>query len=200
MTKYPPSIEKLIHFFCKLQGVGKRSGQRFAFEILNWPEPALKQFGALIENLKTSLIQCADCGSYTDQSEPCRFCDPKLRDLTKICIVSNPKDLYAIEQTRIFNGGYFLIAGLISPLDGRDIDVIDLEKLGARIQKDGVQEIILSLDTTVEGDATSLYIKEACHKWGVKISRLAFGVPLGSSLDYVDGLTLQMALHGRHTL
>lgn len=200
MSKYPQPLEQLIQIFSKFQGVGKKSAERFAFELLNWPQEQTRLLGSLIHHLHQSLQKCARCSSFLLEGEKCSLCDPVLRNLTLLCIISNPKDLYAIEQTRVFNGGYFMIDGLISPLEGRSITEDLIEKLKERIRQDQVAEVILSLDTTVEGDATSLYLKDILDRMNMKITRLAFGVPLGSTLDYVDRLTLQMALKARHPL
>ena len=131
------------------------------------------------------------------EQDICAFCDPIKRDASILCIISCAKDVYAFEETRAYRGFYHVLGALISPLDGRMPDHLDLDHLKERIQKLQTQEVIIALDSTIEGDATALYLKDNLTKLGLKVSRLAFGLPMGSPLDYVDGSTLSRALLGR---
>lgn len=192
----PNQLLTLMAYFKKLPGVGAKTAERFAFQILSWPPDQLKAFAAELAELKEKITTCATCGCLKDQG-PCPFCDPTRRDDQLLCLVSSPKDVYALEETRAYKGLYHVLGGLLSPLQGRGVEAIDFPKLLKRLQELKPAEVIIALDSTIEGDATSLYLKQELEKWGIKTSRLAFGLPMGSSLDFVDYGTLERALKGR---
>lgn len=200
MSRYPQELLKLIAFFKKFPGVGSKTAERFAFQLLQWSQDEVDQFAGTISNILENIIPCPDCGCLMDQSQTeaiCLFCDPAKRDSSSLCIVASPKDVYAFEETRSHSGFYHVIGALLSPLDGATPEKLQLHKLKERAGRLGVKEAIIALDSTVEGDATALYIKEELKALNISVSRLAFGLPMGSTLDYVDGGTLARALSGR---
>ena len=197
MAKFPNPIQKLILQLRKLPGVGSKTAERYAFEILSWKPEALELLSDSLKSIHTQIQPCPNCFCLKSDID-CEFCNPSKRDSSSLCIVSVAKDIYPIEETRIFKGMYHVIGGMLSPLYGYNTEKFDIEKINSRIQEMGVVDVVLALDATLEGDATSLFLKEELQGCNVKISRLAFGIPLGSSLDYVDPGTLTRAFLGRH--
>lgn len=180
----------------RLPGVGNKSAERFAFHLLNWPEEQLSELGTIVSATKKELQQCQDCGCLMDR-EGCYFCRSSQRDSNVMCIIASPRDVFAIEETQEYSGLYHVLNGLLSPLDRRGPEHLSLPKLKKRLASLQVKEIVIALDSTLEGDATALFLKQELAYSHVHISRLAFGLPMGSSLDYVDGGTLARALAGR---
>lgn len=197
--KYPETLLSLIAILRKLPGIGFRTAERFAFELTKWKPDALQDFSKILEELPIKIIPCQTCGCFT-QEGICQFCNPHLRDPHSLCILSSPRDVYAIESTQAFRGQYHVIEHLLSPLDGRLATTIRIDRIEKRIQENNIKEIILAFDSTLEGDATALYLKEKISSPSVSFTRLAFGIPIGSSLEYVDQSTLAKALHGRQHL
>ena len=185
MTKYPSHLLKLIQAFKKLPGVGNKSAERFAFHFLSLPSEQVDEMTEILKNSHQLLKSCDECGCLTEEEEKCRLCDPEARDPKILCIVAHPKDVFAVEQTHEFRGFYHVLGGHLSPLDGRGPEHLSLSSLQRRISRLGIQEVIIALDSTLEGDATSLYIKQELASSNLSISRLAFGLPMGSALDYV---------------
>jgi recombination protein RecR len=196
MTKYPSHLAQLIAFLKKLPGVGTKTAERFAFQFLNWQEHELQAFSAIFAQLKKKTTQCSDCHCLTDNNS-CPFCHNGLRDKTQLCIIASPRDAYSLEETGAYRGLYHVLGGLLSPLDGKTPEHLTLEQLKKRLTTLQIKEVIIALDSTLEGDTTSLFLKEQIQGWGFSVSRLAFGLPIGSSLDFVDGSTLARALTGR---
>lgn len=195
MPKYPEPLLRLIAHLRKLPGVGTRTAERFAFHLLSWQEAQLEELAESVATAKTRIRACPEC--YCLMDEMCAYCDLSKRDKRALCVIASAKDLFAIEETRAFHGLYHVLGGLLSPLDGRDAHELTLPGLKRRVVAHGVQEVILALDSTLEGDTTALYLKEQLASCEVKVSRLAFGLPMGSSLDFVDGGTLSHAFTGR---
>lgn len=195
--KYPKHLTTLITLLKKLPGVGKATAERFSFQLLKWSDDDLKFLGEIISDIKTKITFCSECGCILNNDQ-CNFCS-SLRDPSKICIISSLKDVFSIEQTRTYSGLYHIISSLLSPIDGVGFEGLKLEKLKERIKKHNSKEIIIALDSTLEGDATAFFLKQELQSFNVKISRLAFGVPVGSCLDLVDGSTLAKALDGRQS-
>lgn len=193
---YPAPLQKLIEVLKQLPGVGAKSAERFAFHLLAWPENKLKDMGLTISEVKEHIRSCDVCGCLTDLSF-CRFCQGADRNPQVLCIIASPRDAFAIDKTNEFRGLYHVLGGLLSPIDGRGPEFLELEKLLQRIQDQAVKEVVIALDATLEGDATALYLKQILAPYQVNTSRLAFGLPMGSSLDYVDGDTLGRAFTGR---
>ncbi len=198
MSQYPSELLTLIAHLKKLPGVGHKTAERFAFCLLDWPKEDIKKFAYQLDILKERIYPCSICGCLKDNAS-CTFCDVKLRDPSILCLVSSPRDVYAIEETRAFKGLYHVIGGLLSPLEGRSIEKIALDRLTNRFSEKDIQEVIIALDSTLEGDATALFLKQKLNEIGIQATRLAFGLPMGSSLDFVDYGTLEKAFTGRQT-
>lgn len=197
MTLYPKILISLIEQLKKLPGVGRKSAERFAFKILEWPERDQKLLSETLSLLHTSIEKCSDCGCFKDQ-ELCSFCHKTHRS-PMLCIIASPKDAYAIEQTRMYLGYYHVLGCLLSPLDGKTPLHLNLEKIKERITRLHIEEVILALDPTLEGDATALYLYDHFHRLGLKVTKLALGLPVGSSLDFIDEGTLSQAFNGRQS-
>jgi recombination protein RecR len=200
MAKLPTHLSTLIALLKKLPGVGSRTAERFAFHLSEWPEADIENFSSHIRFVKEKTKSCPDCRCLMDV-ERCLFCHSPSRDTHQMCIVSSAKDVFSLEDTGAYRGLYHVIGALLSPLERRGPQSLDLEKLMERILKLGVKEVVIALDSTIEGDATALYLKQQLEKIeGVHVSRLAHGIPLNSTLDFIDGGTLVKALTGRQTL
>lgn len=194
--KYPLHLLKVINVLKKLPGVGTRSAERFAFDLLSWPSEQLVELGTTLSEIPAAIHSCEQCGCLID-SEQCSYCKAEERDTTTLCVLSSPKNVFAIEDTGEFRGLYHILSGTMNPLEGRGPEVLRLSALEQRIGQLGVQEVILALDSTLDGDATALYLKKQLERPDLKVSRIAFGLPMGSSLEYVDEGTLASALSGR---
>ena len=178
---YPKNLEKLFSLLNKMPGVGRRTAQRYAFDLLlHWSENERQQLQEALVALKQIQL-CSVCGSL--QEMHCHFCDNPQRKSDVLCIVGSPKEVFTIEQTGEFFGKYHVLNGLLSPLDGRSEETLGLERLIARIKANAIKEVILALDSSLEGDATALFLKEELKGFNVNVSRLAFGIPVGSSLE-----------------
>lgn len=196
MSKYPADLLYLIASLKKLPGVGTKTAERFAFSLLDWPKAQLEDLGNLLTVIQEKIKHCPECHCLTE-NEQCLFCSSHTRDKQQICVISSPRDAYVVEETRTFKGLYHVIGGLLSPMAGKLPEHLHLEGLKKRIVANAAKEVIIALDSTIEGDATALYLKEQLSQWDIAVSRLAFGLPMGSSLEYVDGSTLAKALSGR---
>lgn len=196
---YPNNLLKLIEVFKKLPGVGTKSAERFAFHLLTCSEKEISEMAKTIASVKVLFKNCVQCGCLIDE-KGCSFCNNQQRNHKIICILASPRDVFSIESTREYSGLYHVLGGLLSPLDGKEAKHLHIEKLKNRILSLSVQEVIIALDSTLEGDTTALYLKRELAPLSRSISRLAFGLPMGSSLDYVDGGTLAYALAGRQQL
>ncbi|NGX39333.1 MAG: Recombination protein RecR [Chlamydiae bacterium] len=193
---YPKELISLIASLMKLPGVGRKTAERFAFYLLDWPKDDIKRFSSQIESLQEKVIPCATCGCLKEENA-CFFCESPSRDPSLLCLVSSPRDVYAIEETKAYKGHYHVIGGLLSPLEGRSIEQLSIHKLEKRFENSSIQEVIIAFDSTLEGDATALFLKQKLSHIGVNATRLAFGLPMGSSLDFVDYGTLEKAFTGR---
>ncbi len=196
MTKYPPALEQIVTLLKLLPGVGTKTAERFAFQLLTWPDESLGQLSALLDTIKAQVPHCPTCFCLSSP-DGCTFCDSSRRDPSIICIIGSPKDAYAIEETHAYKGLYHVLGSLLSPLDGRTIEQLNLTPLLDRLRLHPIREVIIALDSTLEGDATSLYLKEKISQLSIPVYRLAFGLPMGSPLEYVDGGTLSRAFVGR---
>lgn len=196
MHKYPSELNALIAYLKKLPGVGSKTAERFAFHLLEWPESELKEFSCRLNTLKEKIRHCIECRCLMEDGV-CQFCSNDQRNRSQLCMISSAKDAYSLEETGAFRGLYHVIGGLLSPIDGKTPEHLNLKSLKKRVDDLGIKEIIIALDSTLEGDTTALFLKEQIQTWGLSVSRLAFGLPLGSSLDFVDGGTLARALTAR---
>jgi recombination protein RecR len=197
MMHYPSHLLKVIHILRKLPGVGNKSAERFAFQLLNWKPEHLNEMAHILRTIPDKLKHCIDCGCLIGE-ESCSFCQEERHETGTLCVIASPRDAFAIEQTREYKGLYHVLGGLLSPMEGIGPEKLRLDLLKHRIQSSSIKEIVLALDSTAEGDTTALYIKRELEAFpNLPISRLAFGLPMGSSLDYVDGGTLARALSAR---
>lgn len=194
--RYPDHLLKLIAILKKFPGVGTKTAERFAFHLLDWSEDKLKEMATTIQETKKHLTNCNECGALIEKN--CTICSDKRRDQTVLCVVASVKDIFLIEETREYRGLYQVLGALFSPIHGVAPPLPIIEKLKERIGALGTKEIVIALDSTLEGDATALYLKKELSSFPVSISRLALGLPMGSSLDFIDGGTLARALAGRH--
>ena len=200
MEKLPEDLSTLISYLKRLSGVGLRTAERFAFEFLAWPREDLEKFSTHLRTILDQVPPCPECGCLTNQGI-CSFCNTESRDIRQLCLISSPRDAFAIEATRCYRGLYHVIEHLLSPLDGRHASALRLDRIEDRIAKHSIQEAIIAFDSTLEGDTTALYLKKYfSSRPELKVSRLAFGLPVGSSLEYIDGGTLTRALAGRQPL
>lgn len=198
MVRYPKNLTNLMNLFSKLTGVGKKTAERFAFQIISWSDKEREKFANTLINVSTSIHHCSLCGCLGEESE-CPFCSP-VRDSSLICVVASPKDVFVLEGTQKFTGIYHVLGGLLSPIDGINPEVLRIAELQKRIHQNQIREIILAFDFTFEGDATAIYLKNLLEEIPLlTISRLALGIPLGSSLDYIDSQTLSKSLSGRQS-
>ncbi len=198
MEYYPVSIEKLIEEFAKLPGIGQKTAQRLTIYVLNLPEQEVRDFARALVNARGTIKFCSVCGNYTD-SDPCAICSNPNRIKSIICVVEQPKDVITIEKVREFNGVYHVLHGTISPMAGRGPDDIRLKELIGRINGD-VEEVIVATNPNVEGEATAMYISRLLKPLGVRVTRIAHGVPVGGDLEYADEVTLAKALEGRREI
>jgi recombination protein RecR len=195
---YPVSIEKLIEEFAKLPGIGYKTAQRLTLHVLNLPEDEVREFANALVRARGTIKYCSICGNYTDK-DPCAICGNPNRDKSIICVVEQPKDIIAMEKVREYNGVYHVLHGTISPMAGRGPNDIKLKELISRINAN-VNEVIVATNPNVEGEATAMYISKILHPLGVKVTRIAHGVPVGGDLDYADEVTLSKALEGRREI
>ena len=196
---YPKSIATLIEHFQKFPSVGPKSAQRMAFYLLRMPMAEVQKFAQSIIEAKQNTHTCEVCFNLSSTS-PCDICTSSRRDRTTICVVAETKDLIAIEKTNEYKGLYHVLQGLISPMDGIGADDIRIKELLTRLTNEEVKEIILALSPSVEGEATSLYLSKLVKPFGIKISRIAFGLPVGADLEYADEITIAKALEGRREI
>lgn len=198
MIKHPSSLIKLIQMLKKLPGVGNKSAERFAFHLLEWHPQHLDELAFTIQDIKEKLRNCSECGCLIEQVS-CSICEEVMREQHTVCVVASCKDVFTIEQTHEYKGLYHVLGGVLSPMEGKTADKLSIGKLKTRISKLSIREVIIALDSTLEGDTTALFLKQQLAECQVNVLRLAFGLPMGSSLDYVDGGTLARALKGRLT-
>lgn len=193
------SLNELTAQFEKLPGIGKKTAQRLAFYVITADEEYARRFSRALINARESIHLCKNCQALTD-GELCPICSDSTRDKSVICVVSDPKDVLAFERMREYKGVYHVLHGAISPLDGITPDKLKIKELLSRLSDDNVKEIIMATDPTVEGEATASYLSRFIKPMGIKITRLAYGVPVGGNLEYADEVTLQRALEGRNEI
>ena len=196
---YPKSVAALIEYFQKFPSIGPKSAQRMALYMLRMPLSEVQKFANAMIEAKQNTKTCEICYNISSES-PCEICTSTKRDRSVICVVAESKDLIAIEKTNEYKGLYHVLQGLISPMDGIGADDIRIKELLSRLTSDEVQEIILALPPSVEGEATSLYLTKLIKPFGIKVSRIAFGLPVGADLEYADEITLARAIEGRREI
>jgi recombination protein RecR len=196
MSFFPASLENLIDHFAALPGIGKKSAQRLAFYVLSLPDSEAQSFADSISRAKREVKKCRICRNYTDQ-EICSICASERRERSTICVVSDPKDVLSIERAREYNGLYHVLHGAISPMNHIGPDDIGVKELLHRIADEEIEEVIMATNPDTEGEATAMYISRLIKPFGVKVTRLAYGISVGSNLEFTDDATLCRALEGR---
>nr|WP_315023526.1 recombination mediator RecR [uncultured Aminipila sp.] len=199
MKYYAKPLNKLINELSKLQGIGNKTAQRLAFNILDMEDKEAFSIAQAIIDAKTNMKYCSICGNLTD-IEPCSICSDSGRDQSVICVVESPKEVAAMERIREFTGLYHVLHGAISPLEGIGPEDINLKSLITRLQENDVNEIILATNPNIEGEATAMYIARLIKPTGITVSRIAHGIPVGGDLEYADEVTLSKAMEGRRNL
>jgi len=199
MRQYPKPLEILINELSKLPGIGGKTAQRLAFHILSLDEKEVKQLAGALTGAKEQMKYCSVCGNLTD-TDPCRICSDPARRQDVICVVESPRDVMAMERIREYNGLYHVLHGVISPMEGIGPEDINLKSLIARLQANDVKELIVATNPNIEGEATAMYIARLIKPAGIKVSRIAHGIPVGGDLEYADEVTLLKSLEGRRQL
>ena len=196
MRTFPAALERLSEQFARLPGIGSKTAQRLAFQVLSMPQEQAQEFADAIVDAKRAIHTCPVCQNLTDE-EMCPICADETRDHSTICVVAEPRDVIAMERSREYTGVYHVLHGVISPLNHVGPDDIRIRELLARLQDGSVQEVIMATNPDTEGEATAMYLSRLLRPIGVKVTRLAYGIPVGSQLEYADEVTLLRALEGR---
>ena len=199
MAQYAKPLANLIRELSKLPGIGGKSAQRLAFHILSMDDREAEVLANSITRAKSSMRYCSVCGNLTE-SDPCEICSDEKRDRTVICVVEQARDVAAMERMKEYNGLYHVLNGAISPMDGIGPEDINLKQLIIRLQQDDIREVILATNPTIEGEATAMYATRLIKPSGIKVTRIAHGIPVGGDLEYTDEVTLSKAMEGRREL
>jgi recombination protein RecR len=199
MNDYAEPIAKLIEELRKLPGIGQKTAQRLAYNLLRRPSEDAERLSRAILEVKEKIRYCSRCNNFSDQ-DPCNYCANPSRTQEVICVVEEPHDILSIEKTREYHGQYHVLHGVLSPINGVGPDDLKLKNLLERLREGNVREIILAMNPNVEGEATAIYLAKLLKPTGVRVSRIALGVPVGSDLEFADEVTMSKALEGRHTL
>ncbi len=193
---FTPPLAKLIEEFQRFPGVGPKSAQRMAFFVLSMNPDSVKELAHAIVDAKEHVKNCSRC-FHLSAEDPCEICTSEKRDKHLMCVVAESRDVIALERTREYKGSYHVLTGLISPLDGKGPDQLSIRELINRVHEDSVSEVILAINPTIEGDATVLYLTRILKPLGCRVTRIAFGLPVGADLEYADDVTLTRAMEGR---
>lgn len=199
MEYYSESLSKLINELARLPGIGHKTAQRLAMHLLKVPKEESQALAHAILEAKEKIRYCTVCFNITDE-EVCRYCKDTRRDDALLCVVQEPKDIIAVEKTRDYKGRYHVLQGAISPMDGVGPNEIRIKELLVRLQKTDVQEVILATNPTIEGEATAMYLAKLIKPSGIKVTRIAHGIPVGGDLEYADEVTLAKSFEGRHEI
>ena len=199
MKYYAKPLNKLINELSKLPGIGGKTAQRLAFHILSMDDKSAAELAGSITDAKKSMTYCSVCGNLTD-TDPCVICSDESRDRSIICVVESPKDVVAMEKIREYRGYYHVLHGAISPMDGVGPDDINLKSLLVRLQNEEVKELVIATNPNIEGEATAMYIARLIKPSGIRVTRIAHGIPVGGDLEYADEVTLLKAMEGRREL
>lgn len=199
MNYYAKPLNRLISELSRLPGIGGKTAQRLAFHILSMDEKDVNTLSDVIRQAKKEMVYCSVCGNLTDK-DPCLICSDAGRDESIICVVESPKDVVAMEKIREYHGYYHVLHGTISPMDGIGPEDINLKSLISRLGDERVKELIIATNPTIEGEATAMYIARLIKPSGIKVSRIAHGIPVGGDLEYADEVTLLKAVEGRREL
>lgn len=196
---YPATIRNLIECFKKLPGIGEKTAERLALATLNMEDEIINQFSDSLKSVKTKIKRCQKC-NHLSENDLCEICNSKDRDQTTICVVEEPKNVILFEKIGSYHGLYHVLDGLISPLDGVNPEDIKISSLIERIDKEKIKEIIIAVKPSVEGETTALYISKLLGEHPVKVSKIAHGIPIGVDMEYIDSLTLELALEDRKSV
>ena len=200
MQHFPPALETLVEHFARLPGIGKKSAQRLAFYVLSLGEEDAASFANAILNAKSAIHCCPVCQNLTEGDGPCAICASPKREQGVICVVADPKDVVAMERSREYSGTYHVLHGVISPMNHVGPDELHIKSLVERVAAGGVDEVIMATNPDTEGEATAMYLSRLLKPFAVKVTRLAYGIPVGSHLEYADDATLMRALEGRQEM
>ena len=200
MEYFPPALENLVEHFAKLPGIGRKTAQRLAFYVLSLPQEEADAFAQSITQAKTAIHCCPVCQNLTEGEGLCAVCASPKRDHGVICVVADPKDVVAMERSREYHGLYHVLHGVISPMNHVGPDDLHIKSLVERVAAGGVEEVIMATNPDTEGEATAMYLARLLKPFQVRVSRLAYGIPVGSHLEYADDATLMRALEGRQTM
>ena len=199
MEYFPAALEKLVEQFARLPGIGGKSAQRLAFHILSLTDEEAKEFADAINEAKRTVTCCPVCRNLTGGGV-CSICASNKRDGSVVCVVADPRDVVAIERAREFNGHYHVLHGVISPMNHVGPDDLEIKSLVERVSKGGIEEVIMATNPDTEGEATAMYIARLLRPFGVRVTRLAYGIPVGGHLEFADDATLMRALEGRRDI
>ena len=200
MEYFPPALENLVEHFAKLPGIGRKTAQRLAFYVLSLPQEEADAFAQSITQAKTAIHCCPVCQNLTEGEGPCAVCASPKRDHSLICVVADPKDVVAMERSREYHGLYHVLHGVISPMNHVGPDDLHIKSLVERVAAGGVEEVIMATNPDTEWEATAMYLARLLKPFQVRVSRLAYGIPVGSHLEYADDATLMRALEGRQIM
>ena len=200
MQYFPPALERLVEQFNKLPGIGSKTAQRLAFFVLSLPEEDAAAFAQAILDAKSSIACCPICQNLTEGDGPCAICRSPKRDAATVCVVADPKDVIAMERSREYGGLYHVLHGVISPMNHVGPDDLHIKSLVERVGSGGVQEVIMATNPDSDGEATAMYLSRLLKPFSVKVTRLAYGIPVGSHLEFADDATLMRALEGRREM
>ena len=200
MNHFPPALETLVEQFARLPGIGKKSAQRLAFYVLSLSDEEAAAFAAAIVTAKKAIACCPICQNLTEGGGPCAICASAKRDHSVICVVADPKDVLAMERSREYSGTYHVLHGVISPMNHVGPDDLHVKELVARVAEGNVAEVIMATNPDTEGEATAMYLSRLLKPFDVKVTRLAYGIPVGSHLEFADDATLMRALEGRREM
>lgn len=195
MTAISP-IDPLVKQLMKLPGIGEKSGQRLAFFLLSLPQKEVTELAHTIADTRSQIRYCQQCFNIA-LTETCHICKDTTRNKDILCVTATPQDVFALERTHEFKGYYHVLGGLISPIDGIHPEMLRITELMSKIQNNAVKEVILAINPTIEGEATTLYLTQLLSRYEINLTKLAHGLPMGADIDYCDELTLQKALNGR---
>lgn len=199
MSYYVAPLARLIEEFEKMPGIGHKTAQRLAFHVLNLSPSAIANLIDAIQGAKSRMTYCSVCQNLTDIN-PCAVCSSEKRDAGTICVVENPRDVIAMEKTREYNGVYHVLHGAISPMEGIGPEDIRIKELLNRVKDGNVKEVIMATDPNIEGEATAMYISKLLKPLGIKVTRIAHGIPIGGDLEYADEVTITKAIEGRREI
>lgn len=197
MAEYIAPIQRLVEQFRRLPGVGSKTAARYAFAVLNLTEDDASNFADAINGVKRDVFKCPVCFGLSDRPEACRICDGDGRDRSVICVVENPKDVITMEKVRGYKGTYHVLGGALSPLDNVTPNDLTVKELVARVESDEVSEVIIATNPTPGGDTTAAYLARILEPYEIRVSRLAYGIPVGGDIEYADEVTLYRAMEGR---